>query len=98
MDYRQPHEVLLFFGKGRNWVEGNNACLADQRRFYQQLQQDGKVLRTGLQVHETGLFVSLSVLSDADLCAILAQDPAIKEGVAEVLQAIPLLTEIREAV
>ncbi|TWW00779.1 hypothetical protein [Chitinophaga pinensis] len=98
MDYRQPHEVLLFFGKGKNWGRGNKECLVAQQQYYRQLQLEGKVLRTGLQVHETGLFVSLFVDSDATLCAILEQDPALREEVAEVLQAIPLLTELREAV
>ena len=98
MDYRQPHEVLLFFGKGKNWAQGDKGSLAAQQQYYRQLQQEGQVLRTGLQVHETGLFVSLFVTSDAALCAILEQDPALRDGVAEVLQAIPLLTDIRETV
>ncbi|ACU64594.1 hypothetical protein [Chitinophaga pinensis] len=98
MDYRQPHEVLLFFGKGRNWEQGNKDCLVAQQQYYYQLQLEGKVLRTGLQVHETGLFVSLFVDSDAALFAILEQDPALREEVAEVLQAIPLATGIREAI
>lgn len=98
MDYRQPHEVLLFFGKGKKPRQDDSACLAAQQQYYAQLQREGKVMRTGVQVHEAGLFVSLFVQSDVELCNILEHDPAVRAGIAEVLQAIPLLTEIREAV
>lgn len=95
MDYRQPHEVLLFFGKGKKQGPGDSACLTAQQEFYEQLQREGKVLRMGLQVHGAGLFVSLFVASDVELCAILEQDPAVRADVAEVLQAIPLKLGIR---
>ncbi|MCF6406490.1 hypothetical protein L3C95_26575 [Chitinophaga filiformis] len=90
MNYGQPHGVLLFFAKGRNWPrEDRKACLAAQKEFYHQLQQQGKVLQTGQQIHEECLFVSLSISSDAELCAILANDPAIRAEISQVIHAVP---------
>ncbi|SHM17169.1 hypothetical protein [Chitinophaga sp. CF418] len=91
MNYGQPHGVLLFFNKGRNWSrEDRKAYLAEQMEFYYQLQQQGKVLQTGQLVHEEGLFVSLSISSDTELCSILANDPAIQAEVSQVIHAVPV--------
>lgn len=91
MNYKQAHGVLLFFKKGKNWSrEDRVTCLAAQKEFYYQLQQQGKVLQTGQLVHEGGLFVSLSVLSDTELCMILENDPAIRAEVSQVIHAVPL--------
>jgi len=91
MNYGQPHGVLLFFDKGRNWSrEDRKTYLAAQTAFYTQLQQAGKVLQTGQLVHEEGLFVSLSISSDTELCTILANDPAIVAEVSQVIHAVPV--------
>lgn len=92
MNYGQPHGVLLFFKKGKNWAsEDRAACLAAQKEFYGQLEQQGKVLLRGQLVHGEGLFVSLSILSDAELCTILENDPAISTEVSQVIHAVPLM-------
>jgi len=91
MNYGQPHGVLLFFNRGRNWSrDDRKACLAAQAEFYHQLQQQGKVLQTSQLVHEEGLFVSLSISSDAELCSILADDPALRAEVSQVIHAVPV--------
>jgi len=91
MNYGQPHGVLLFFNRGRNWSrEDRTAYLAAQTEFYGQLQRQGKVLQTSQLVHEEGLFVSLSISSDAELCSILADDPALRAEVSQVIHAVPV--------
>jgi len=92
MNYGQPHGVLLFFGKGMQWTsERRIICLDAQQAFYLRLQQEGKVTNIGRQIHEAGLFVSLSITSDAELCTILDGDPAIREEVVQVIQAVPVI-------
>jgi hypothetical protein len=92
MNYGQPHGVLLFFKRGKNWAcENRAACLAAQKEFYEQLERQGKVLQTGQLVHEGELFVSLSILSDAELCTILENDPAIRTEVSQVIHAVPVM-------
>jgi hypothetical protein len=92
MNYGQPHGVLLFFNKGMNWeCECRTACLIAQQKFYHSLQQQGKVLQTGQLVHGAGLFISLSISSDSELCAILENDPALKAEIVEVVHAVPVM-------
>ncbi len=92
MNYGQPHGVLLFFKKGKNWTcEDRAACLAAQKEFYDELGQRGKVLQRGRLVHEDELFVSLSILSDTELCTILENDPAIRTEVSQVIHAVPVM-------
>ncbi|PWV48243.1 hypothetical protein [Chitinophaga sp. S165] len=92
MNYGQPHGVLLFFKKGKNWASENRAaCLAAQKEFYDELGQRGKVLQRGQLVHEDELFVSLSILSDTELCTILENDPAIRTDVSQVIHAVPVM-------
>lgn len=91
MNYGQPHGVLLFFNRGKNWSrEDRTAYLAAQTEFYGQLRQQGKVLQTSQLVHEEGLFVSLSISSDTELYTILANDPAIQAEVSQVIHAVPV--------
>lgn len=90
MNYGQAHGVLLFFGKGKNWSRKDRTiCLAAQKEFYDRLRGQGKVLQTGQQVHEDGLFISLSILSDTELYSILENDPAIREEITQVIHAVP---------
>lgn len=92
MNYGLPHGVLLFFDKGKNWQRDNREeYLSAQKEFYDRLEQEGKVLQRGQLVHESGLFISLSIVSDAELCTILDGDPAVREEVSQVIHAVPVM-------
>ena len=90
MNFSNPHRVLLFFEAGPCWQQQHpSACLQEQWTYYEGLQQQGKVGELGTPAHGPGIFVTLSVSSDAELELILQQDPALQQQVLQVQLAYP---------
>jgi len=86
--YKHPHHVMLFFEEKEN-INDHQQCISAHMSYYENLKSDGKVLINGSFWNQPRNFVILHVTSAAELEQIIAEDPAIRSNVLELVSAMP---------
>jgi uncharacterized protein YciI len=77
-------QFLIIFRPGPNWINGESVFaqpLKPHARYMQQLYERGKLLYAGPFLDNCGGLAILNVSSEAEVCEILAADPATSEQV-----------------
>lgn len=92
IDYKNPHQVMLFFEqKQPDNKSRNQKYLAQQINYYDQLRSHGKVTVSGDLYDMNKIFVILTVSCDSELEDIINNDPALKYNISELVRAMPFV-------
>jgi uncharacterized protein YciI len=90
IDYKNPHQVMLFFEQKQHKDKApGKACLMQQQEYYNGLKANGKVTMSGDLYNQSKIFVILSVSSDTELEEIINNDPALRQNTSELVRAMP---------
>jgi hypothetical protein len=92
IDYKNPHQVMLFFEQKQPVNKSNSErYLAQQLNYYEMLRSYGKVTISGDLYNQHKIFVILSVSNDDELEDIINNDPALKQNISELVRAMPFV-------
>jgi len=92
IDYKNPHQVMLFFEeKQRKNKTKTEICLAQQINYYDMLRSCGKVVMSGDLYNQHKFFVILNVSCDTELEDIIDNDPALNQNISELVRAMPFV-------
>lgn len=93
IDYKNPHQVMLFFEqKQPDNKTHNEKYLAQQISYYEMLRSHGKVTISGDLYDMRKIFVILNVSCDTELEDIISNDPAVKQNISELVRAMPFVS------
>lgn len=92
IDYKNPHQVMLFFEqKQPDNRSKNERYLIQQLDYYEMLKANGKVTVSGDLYNQHKIFVILTVSNDTELEDIISNDPALKQNISELVRAMPFV-------
>jgi uncharacterized protein YciI len=92
IDYKNPHQVMLFFEQKQCADRSKNeACITQQVNYYEMLKAHGKVTISGDLYDQRKIFVIVSVSCDTELEDIINNDPAVKQNISELVRAMPFV-------
>jgi hypothetical protein len=91
IDYKNPHQVMLFFEVKGTDDTVCSSCLLQQHNYYRALKANGKVTLSGDLYNQRKIFVILSVSSASELEEIISNDPALQQKASELIRAMPFV-------